>query len=1246
MYIPKQLENKEANMMRWNHVVLSFLVAVGLVATGLGQANTGRLDGTVQDAVGAYLAGVKVEARNVGTNATWTTQTNSVGVFIFPVLPVGVYAVTVEAPGFKKFVRENVRVDVAISASVNAKLEVGGVTEEITVTSTGEEVVNKSSPEMSTVIDRRRILDLPLVGRNPIDLAALVPGVTTTGGVRNSVFNGLRESVINITQDGINVQDNFLRSGDGAFIISSPTVENVEQFTITTSTTDASASGSGAAFIRLVTPSGTNDFHGSLFQFHRNTDLNANTFFNNSAGTPQPKLVRNQFGGNVGFPILKNKLFVFASFDETTLATEVTRNRTVLTEDARRGLFRYRGTDGQLREVNLFQAGGLSADPFTTQVLNAYPLPNNTQVGDGLVTGGFRWNVPTYQRVIRPSWRVDWRLTNNHTIEGVFHLARFDTDNDTQNNREPPFPGLKGGFQDSWRRTGSYALRSTFGADKVNEARFGFQTAPVIFGSNSDPLFESGSQRYWIDFPTITDPQLIGITTGRNTQNYQWLDNFTWVRGQHTLRFGGDFRNIIGNETTNATNTTPTIAIGTNQANPSVLQAGQFPSSSANTRTLAQNVYAILIGQIPSVSRLYNVQDPQSGFVEGAIFHNRIQQRYFGAYFSDSWRAKSTLTLNYGLRWDYMSVPDQLNKLALQPVGGDAAFFGLSGAGNLFRPGTLTGSPVLLDLAGASNGRPLYKDDYNNFAPTIGFAWSPESKHWLTTLLFGGAGKGSVRGGYSVAYVLDSISVFTNALETNAGFTRTITLNTTDLGIQSGANFTSFRNGFPRPAAPAFQVPVSQAENFRTNRTGGIFGFAENLRTPYVQSWSFSFARELTRNLALEISYVGNRGVKLYRGIDINETNIFENGFLQEFLIAQNNLAISRANNRGSRFDNQGLAGQQPTLVFSALFAGLTTAQGFGNATFIQLMDQDEVGELASQLYRNSLNALTGARGGLPINFFVANPEAFVSDQITNGSASNFHSLQVELRQRLAAGLQFNFNYTYGKSLTDFAGSGSNFSAYTTIRNLRYEYRRAPFDTRHRVNANFLYELPWGPGKWLLNRNDWVGKAFGGWQINGILIAYTGEPLSITSGRGTFNRQGRSGINRADLLAGMTADDLRRSTSVRREGNGVFFFDPSLIGSDGRAATSLFRNPRAGTLGSLGHGVLSDPPTWNFDFSAFKRVQITERTNLEIRFEFINLFNHTNFDGPNSDINSVNFGRITGLEEGPRVIQLGARLNW
>jgi len=365
-------------------------ILLALSTSALGQANTGSVNGTVKDTQGAAVPGAKVTIKNVATNIETTATTSDEGTFIFPIVPVGIYSVSAEAKGFKRVVVEGVKVDVAVPSTVNFSLEVGELTDEVTVTGQGGEVINTSTQELTNVVDRRRILDLPLNGRNPITLATLTAGAATSGGERATRINGLRQSVLNITQDGINVQDNHLRSGDGFFIISSPTVENVEEFTITTSTADASATGSGAVFIRMVTPSGGNEIHGSLFEFHRNTIFDANSFFNNLSGVPRAKLIRNQFGGRIGFPIRKDKTFFWTSFDGTTLATGVTRNRTVLTADARQGIFRYRDTNGAIQTVNLFQAGGIGPDPFTNKIISdRYPLPNNSIIGDDLVTAGF-----------------------------------------------------------------------------------------------------------------------------------------------------------------------------------------------------------------------------------------------------------------------------------------------------------------------------------------------------------------------------------------------------------------------------------------------------------------------------------------------------------------------------------------------------------------------------------------------------------------------------------------------------------------------------------------------------------------------------------------------------------------------------------------------------------------------------------------------------------------------------------------
>lgn len=846
---------------------------------------------------------------------------------------------------------------------------------------------------------------------------------------------------------------------------------------------------------------------------------------------------------------------------------------------------------------------------------------------------------------MRQSFRIDHRLSDKHNAEIIYHLVRFDTDQDTLNGFEPRFPGIKGGFQNSWRSTGSFGVRSVLSPTKINEARFGFQRAPVIFGSDLD-TFDVGGQRYFISFPTIENPQLIFVTSGRNTSNFQYLDNFSWIKGTHTLRFGGDHRSIVSNQIASTTGIVPTISVGVSTANPSPLPAAAFPNSTTTTRTLAQNVYAILIGQIAGISQTFNVETPESGFRPGLPLKNRIRERYFGFYFTDSWRARRNLTLNYGIRYEYMTVPDQLNRLALQPRGGEQGIWGQSGVGNIFKPGVLQGTETILELAGSSNGKKFYNEDFNNFSPSFGLAWSPSYNDGILGKLFGD-GKTSIRGGYSVSYSLESASVFTNALGNNAGLSSTVSLTTAAQGIRAtslGQIGTSFRAGFPIPQTPQFVVPIPQSLNFTNNRGNGVFGFAQNLRTPYVQTWSFGIEREVMRDTVFEIRYVGNLGVKLWRGIDINEVNIFENGFLQEFLNAQRNLVINRANNL-SGFGFRGLPGQSPLPIFNALFGTDNPANAnFSNSNFITRLDQNEPGELANQMFINFLNGLT--RGSsLPINFFMTNPLAAFADIIVNGSTSNYHSMQIEFRRRLSRGLFFQANYTFSRALTDFEGSGSNFSAFITLRNPRYEYRRASFDTNHRLNANFVWELPFGPGRRFLNQSSVLSNIIGGWQVNGILIAYTGQPLTITSGRGTVNRAGRSGSNTVDLI-GMTVEQLRDKVRIVREANGVFYFTSDLRqGTGGRATETIFANPQAGKLGSLGFGILSVPSRWNFDFSLIKRVKVTESKNVEFRAEFFNAFNNPQFTGPNTSINSTTFGAITGTFD-PRIMQFAMRFNF
>ncbi|MGH9902745.1 MAG: hypothetical protein ACRD68_13130, partial [Pyrinomonadaceae bacterium] len=455
-----------------------------------------------------------------------------------------------------------------------------------------------------------------------------------------------------------------------------------------------------------------------------------------------------------------------------------------------------------------------------------------------------------------------------------------------------------------------------------------------------------------------------------------------------------------------------------------------------------------------------------------------------------------------------------------------------------------------------------------------------------------------------------------------------------------------------------------------------LFTLDPDLKTPYVQQWNIGIEREILPNTALEVRYVGNRGVKLLRGIDINQVKIFENGFLADFRRAQSNLAISTAENQRqaaagvpaaqrvviSPAFNPALANlgsQQLPIISQIGRRGLfTTATGNTlDATILNLIAEGQVGELANRYVslRNTYltpgpNGTPGVNGAIlgPGFFLPANPNAGPVDYIGNGSFSNYHALQAEVRRRLSKGFYFQANYTFSKAYTDFEGSDANFSALLDLGSGNaVEKKRQTNDVTHVFKANGLYDLPVGPGKMFLDYGGALGKLFGGWQVNGIYEMRTGRPLSFVSGRGTLNRAARS-TNKNTANTTLGVNDLRGLT-------GVFFdpvtgrplvFDPSLIGPDGRANPEFFQNPTAGTLGNLPLTPVSGPGYWNFDLGLIKRTRISERTNVEFRAEFFNLFNHTNFFTPEvQNINSTTFGQVTDTFE-PRIIQFALKFNF
>ncbi len=1255
-------------------------LAIFMAQVAVQAQTTGSLSGTISDQNNAVVAGATVTLHSNVAGAERSVVTDNKGAFDFQALLPGTYSISVEATGFKKLIAREIDVSVALNSELNLEVEVGLAGESVTVT-TAQEVINTASPSLTNVINTRQVRDLPLGGRNPLELAGLQAGIAVIGdNVRGSSIAGLRQSATNVTQDGINAMDNFVKTSS-LFAIAAPSLNSTAEFSITTGTVGSEV-GRGVGQVTLVTKSGTNEFHGSLFYMNRNDALQANTFFNNALGTPRGRQNQHFFGFDVGGPIWaprfgeggpalwkgKDKATFFFAYEGFRDNFSATRNRTVLTPEARQGVFRYTricgttpGCTPGTQTVNLLAIGNQNAlNPITTPIIGATPLPNNTDVGDGFNTAGFRYNVSGVSNNDKYVGRYDHQLVNDtrlgsHKLEFVLNYFKNILSPDTFNGLEAPFPGLVNSTQGGPRWLVTGALVSQFGSSVTNVFRVGRQWAPVGF------LLESNPTEPFIGFQGITLPYAGGgfLSQGRDTQVWQITDNMSWSRGNHLIRFGGDYQQIFA-DTFNDAGTNQFITLGTPAHNSGDIADTSFPFSNATIRASGRNTFANLVGNLSSAAVTLNVSSPTSGFVPGATRARVLRQRDLALYVQDQWRATSNLTLNFGVRWDYMGVPTVPNGLSIQ-LTNSSDIFGASGFGNLFNPNAPAGAapPIgILDFVSGDTGKGLYNNDWNNLAPFFGFAWSPDYNSGLGKMIFGGPGKSSIRGGYSISYLRDGFTVISNALgvgTTNPGLIAS-SAQTTLTGVLTGP--------IPLPIPP-FAIPVTDKANNALNPNNSLWAIDPNLRTPYVQQWSLGYEREIFKDTAFEIRYSANHGLKMFRAVDFNEINIFENGFLPEFLNAQRNLAINTANGNSSSFGNLFPAlGTVPLPIFSRFFAtGVSASNGFSNATFISHLNNNNVGSIASTLafsniYRASRDL---AANGIPSNFFLANPNANGARFLTNDSMSNYHSLQVELRRRFSAGLSFQADYTFAKALSNAPDAqGNNQSTlenFRTFRDKRLDYRRLSDDQTHRFVANGLYDLPFGNGRrYLSGKNGFVNQSIGGWSVGGIVAWSTRPPFFITSGRTSFNTfpAGSADANPAQLL-GMSFEEFKKNVGVFRTPGGVFWFNPELLNitlnSSGRVATSTLKSgllgqPAPGTFGNFPLNSLNSGTFFNLDTSVTKRFPIGEGVSFEIKTTFINILNSANFTYGNTAFDSTSFGRITATTGSQRVIHFQGSLRF
>jgi carboxypeptidase family protein len=1265
---------------------------------------TGSLSGIVQDPNGAHIPGVNVTVKNIGTDASRTVTTNSDGRWTLPGLSVGTYQISYEVSGFKRLVRDGIEVEASIPRTLEDKLELGDVGAVVNITE-GAALVSTESATTSRQLSSEDLVSVPTSTRSFTQLLSTEAGVNTElspvltngNGNQSPSVNGTRTTSTSLFFNGIDATNITTNEGSLNDNIA-PAPETLQEVKLQTSLYDASTGRSGGGNFQLITKQGGNSFNGSVYYYLQNEKLNANDFFFNKEGIDRPKARRNEAGFTLGGPVVKEKFFFFGSYQYTDAITgfvPTARSTTVLP----RALGRINGPrtaqaladafnadNGCTTGVNCLTAADISPvglrlfnliNPVTGDFVIPSPRPNARLIGvdragarafqfgfaPGVVSRTLRENNPLVQQLnVQPSafkqhqftTRLDGRLSKSNTLSGVFFSSNFpalDSFPDPS-SLASPFT-LRRADQN---RTLAISDQHIFGPTLINEARFGVFllnntrtlddpflteefTSSALGISNPALLFDDspGTRRlgHFIGRPGTNMSQFSfggpnDSFNQRKQQTFSFSDGVTWIRDNHTIRFGGDYKR--------------------HQYESSLPeeQATEFEKFDSFTQLLTGNAQEADT-QFGLTSKTFRFQD-------------------ISGYIADDWKVSRKLSLNLGLRYELFMWPTEkdgrignFDFASFQPCfsqsGGtnalcDSPSPGFLVPGNV-RPTGLPNVDAAIDAtARAGNNHTLSGQDGNNFAPRIGFAYSPLESSRLV-----------VRGGFGFFYDRPSAS-FINTVFSNYPFLREI-----EITVPSGN--VPIENAF---GAQPTTLPLSNWLPFRITRAAGTGGtyvirdgtgvtrdargnvtppgnIAEtfefravdrNLKTPYVQQWNLGVQYEITKNLLFEARYVGTRGKNLLQAIAFNQGFDLNDANTPDHIYERFNQAYLAAGSPNGPL-NAGTTARE---------RGVGKAFGFANPYRVGSAATCAGGVLGlggAPLDLNLANPLTCSGstlgGGQVINFEARVPilgfnvpEAL---ELRSNGDSRYHGAQFSITQRLSRGLHFNAAYTWSKSMdtssTDpgsTAGSGkpdvpnTGFVVQGDQRNLEANRAVSDFDRTHRFSLNFVYDIP-------TNSNS---RFLTGWQLSGFFQAQTGTPYSIFAPEPE--------IQTAFQYAALT----QGSGGLYRLG----FGRPNLCGTldtQGADITEEAFNRGAlctafGQNGSLGRNVLRAPAQSRFDLGIVKTTKLTETVGVEIGWDVFNVFNKANFGTPDFELGSPDFGRITSTVGGPRVMQFRAKVKF
>jgi len=1255
--------------MSWKNISAVFAVFVVLLASTafvFAQGTTSRVTGTVTDNNGAVISGATVTLTNEGTNTSLTTVTSNEGLYNFDLIQVGNYTVTVEKQGFKKFVGTKNSVLINQPATINVTLEIGDVVAVVTVEGAAEQVQTSTSGNIGSTIEQRTLESLPIVGtrgRNPLDLLTYQPGIATGANTGGGVHvNGSRDRAFNFTLDGVDINESS--AGGSNFTPLRPNPDSIQEFQVVTSGMTAELGRSSGAQVTMITRSGTNKFRGSAFEFYQTPELQARSYAANVNRLPKEQFVQHIFGGSFGGPLfdpgfgdgteafrlLRDKAFFFVSLQMLRAYDSQIVTRTVYTQAARQGTFRWvrGGVNGPnavtsngtpinpvcsgptpttpcVDSYNVANGTGISLDPLLMGYINSMPLPNNfTDAGDGLNTAAFIFSSPQREKQYDFSSKFDFILNDKNAFYLRYAQGTQNTFGDSGNGGRPRFPdapNLVDTFRDpknlafNWRWSPTAKLTNEF-LIGLSKFAFSFETP------EPDP-------NYPFVFNLPTDINTNFSYNARKLRTWQFIDNVRYDLSPHIIKAGFNFRfgrQVDDRASVAGTNIEPTINFS-RTVNSNFPTAWALPTGAAviNTadRTRLENMINDMLGRVGNYSRAF-VSDPNNpgAFAPAGtrwIFTADYPELDF--YVQDTWKWKPNFTVDIGVRME----------AKLSPSSADG------------RPVLVPDKSLTLGSNPANDVKwvegKLFDNDYV-YMPSVGFAWDPFN-----------SGKTSLRMNYRLASDRFGTQLFAASIWQNAP-------GNTFFGSNDafGQNGGLLRNGLPAVNPTASPATLRQPAAFGT---GSINVIDPDLVFPRIHSWTVSFQRELWGGNVFEFNYVGKKGTHLFGGYNSNQVNVNAGiagvgRFLDEFNSIRANTAYNSplinllftgnaANNGGTaRFRalnaagiTQGnvatlaLAASQKTCAAADVTAGVCTSGQLGR----RLLDLTGFGSF--------FQPFSQFTGGL-----------FVID---SNDYSFYNGFEFTFKRRFSKGLGFQLSYTWSKSkdsrsfdpVFTTVATGTGQAAGNTPfdngnRDLNYSW--SDFDRRHQFLGTYVYEIPFGRDRWLgKGMPKAVDYLVGGWQLSGNIRITSGRPFTVFSGLNTFSQ-----------TVGSTAN----CNGCNRNTGGLIQQDPTGAGLLRNwwfsiEELALFGQPAPGQQGNTPRNFFIGPSFFQLDASLSKKFRFTERLSFDLRFDATNLTNTPNFNFPtavypaNGNLTGSLFGRINAdVVNASRRAQVSGRLNF